>query len=97
MAINTYDLGDLVKVKAPFSVVATGDAIDPEAVNLTVTKPDGTATTSTYGVGDTIINDAPGSYYAVIDADQSGDWHYRWWSSGDGQAAEKRRFVVRPG
>lgn len=96
MSANTYDLGDLIRVDATFTDPLNDDApIDPDVVKLSVRTPSGDVTTYTYGDGDTIENDDPGDYHALIDADEDGDWFYRWWSTGDGQAAIEKYFKVR--
>lgn len=95
MSFNTYDLGDLVRVSAAFTDVALGGAIDPDVVKLTIKEPDATVTTYVYGTDAELIKDSIGNYHADIDADQSGTWYYRWWSTGSGQAAAEKRFDVR--
>lgn len=89
-----YDIGDLAKVSAAFTNAA-GAAIDPTVVKLTVKKPDGTLTTYTYGVGDTIVKDSTGNYHANIDLTLAGTWRYRWFSTGTGQAAEEDDLFVQ--
>lgn len=94
---NTYDLGDLVRVSAPFTRVSNGAAVDPTAVKLSVRNPAGTVTTYTYGSGDgVIVRDSTGNYHADLDTPTAGDWYYRWWSTGTGQAAEENVYNVRP-
>jgi hypothetical protein len=95
MAYNTWDLGDKVRVSAPFTLVSSGGAVDPDVVKLSVQPPSGTVTTYTYGVGATIVKDSAGNYHADIDANEEGTWYYRWFSTGNGQAAKEMRFVVR--
>ena len=94
MAYNIHDYGDAVRVAAQFSDAVLGGVLDPETVKLTVRQPDGTVTTLTYGTDD-IEQEDVGIYYADISANQSGEWFYRWWSEGTGQASKERRFVVR--
>lgn len=92
---NTHDLGDLVRVEATFTDSVLGTAVDPDVVKLSVKSPDDVVTTYVYLTDAEIVKDAVGEYHADIDVDQAGDWFYRWWSTGDGQAAEEKRFKVR--
>lgn len=94
MGFNTYDFGDLVPVKVVFRS-AIGASLDPDVVHLRLVAPDGTDTVYTYGSGPQIVRDDVGVYHANIDAEQPGMWSYRWWSTGNGQAAKQRRFNVR--
>ncbi len=96
MSFNTYNLGALVKVSATFTVAETEQAIDPDVVNVSVRAPDETVTTFVYGTNAEVIRDDPGEYHSDVNANQSGTWYYRWFSTGDGQAAEENRFEVRP-
>lgn len=91
---NTHDLGAKVRVTGTFTVTAGGAAVDPATIKLSVRPPSGSVVTYTYG-GAEITRSSAGVYYADLNADQSGDWYYRWWSEGSGQAAQERRFKVR--
>ncbi len=95
--IHSYDLGDLVRVytSTPFTDVATGDVIDPDAVKVSTKDPAGAVVTYVYGVDNGVIKNDTGDYEMNIDANLSGIWYYRWWSTGDGQAAEEKFFRVR--
>lgn len=95
MAHNIHDLGDLVRVSAPFTLVSSGAAVDPDAVKLSVKNPSDEVTTYVYGTDAEIVKDSTGNYHADIDADETGTWHYRWWSTGNGQAAQEKLFEVR--
>lgn len=95
MAYEIYDLGDLVRADARFSDATTATAFDPDTVSVSVKAPDATLTTYVYGTDDEVVNDETGEYHIDIDADQVGQWYYRWFSTGDGQAAEERSFQVR--
>lgn len=96
MAINIQDLGDLVRLESEFRDLELDTLMDPTVVKLSIREPDGTLVTLTYGVDASIIRSSLGIYYYDLDCDQSGDWYYRWWSTGTGQAAEERHFTVRP-
>lgn len=91
---NSHDLGDLVRVSAVFSDVETSAALDPGVVNLSVKTPAAVVTTYVYGTDPEIVKDSVGNYHADIDANEAGTWHYRWWSTGNGQAAEEQSYTV---
>lgn len=95
-SINVYQRGDLVRASATFTDV--NDApIDPDTVAIDVTSPDGATRTVTYAASPTeLIRESLGNYYYQIDANQVGDWHYAWVSTGIGQATQIGEFVVEP-
>lgn len=96
MGYPILDRGELIQTEVEFVESDGGGVVDPSSVYLSIRSPDGELVTRTYDPdsGD-IIRDDVGQYHATIDADQSGLWVVRWWSSGDGQSAEERRFMVR--
>lgn len=94
--MNTYDNGASIKVSAAFTNPDAGDApIDPTAVFVSYTDPSGNETIWTYGVDAELVRTGTGTYEAVIDGDEAGFWHYRWYSTGTGQAAGQGIFYVR--
>lgn len=95
MPYETFDLGDLVRVSGAFTQVSNGAAIDPTVVKLSIRAPNVATVTYTYLSGVVIVKDSVGNYHADIDANDDGTWHYRWWSTGTGQAAQERQFEVR--
>jgi len=96
MSVSVYQKGDLVRVSATFTDV-DGNAIDPDTVAINVTSPDGVTDAVDYASSPSeLIRTATGSYYYQVDADQVGDWHYAWVSTGIGQATQIGEFVVEP-
>ena len=95
MANNIHDLGDLVRVSATFKDAETEDELDPTEVSLSVCTPDGEVVTYVYDTDAEVVKEDVGMYYADLDANQTGTWFYRWWSTGTGQASEEGRFTVR--
>jgi hypothetical protein len=89
-----HDLGDLVEVTGTFTDPADDTALDPDVVNLSFIDPSGSVTTWVYGTDEEVEKSATGVYVAYIDADEAGTWYYRWWSTGDGQAAAEKSFVI---
>jgi hypothetical protein len=61
-----------------------------------VRNPSKEVTTYHYGVSPGLSKDSAGVYSLEIEADESGVWYYRFWSTGNGQAAEEESFRVNP-
>lgn len=92
--MKTYDNGDLVRCSAAFTN-SDGEAVDPTAVIFKVKTPAGTETTYTYGTDAELVRDSAGNYHIDVDANESGIWIYRCYSTGTGQAADEEHFSVR--
>lgn len=91
----SYQVGDLVRATGTFTNAA-GTATNPDAVLCEYRDPSGNLTDFEYGVDAELVRDSTGVYYVDIDADEAGWWHYRFWSTGTGQAAaEPSRFHVQ--
>jgi len=91
---SEYDNGDLVRVTGTFTNAA-GAAVDPTAVLFKVKAPNGQTTTYTYGTDAALVKESTGVYYVDVNANQSGKWRVRWYSTGTGQAATEDFFTVR--
>jgi hypothetical protein len=94
MRILEYELGDLVRCSGAFTNAA-GTAIDPASVLFSYRRGTGTVTILTYGVDVALVKDSTGNYHVDIDANAVGLWHYRFHSTGSGQAADEHTFKVR--
>lgn len=92
--MNQYSKGDLVRCTATFATNA-GVATDPTAVIFQVSDPAGTTTTYVYGTDTQLVRSATGMYYVDVDANRSGTWRYRFYSTGTGQAADEGAFKVK--
>lgn len=66
--------GNRVRVTATFTAVGATVPGDPSSVKVTVRKPDGTSTTSEYGVDAALVRDAAGVYHLDFVADTKGTW-----------------------
>ena len=88
-----YHLGDLIRVSAVFTDAA-GDAVDPDAVFAQYKDPSGNVTELEYLTDAALVKDSVGNYHVDIDADEAGRWRYRFYSTGDGQAANQKSFDV---
>jgi len=91
--MNNYNKGDVVRIKGSFLDV-DDNPIDPDVVRVQVKTPSGTVTEYTYGVGSFVTKESVGVYYADVNANASGVWRYRYYSTGNGQAANETRFVI---
>lgn len=91
--INTYDFGDLARCSGSFTDTA-GAAMDPAAVFFKVKDPEGDITTYQYGFDVALVKDSVGNYHVDVNANKPGTWTYRFYSTGNGQAADKRTFIV---
>lgn len=89
MAINIYTQGELVRISASFANGAS--PIDPGSVFVNLRYPTGGSALIS---GSLITNASPGVYQTDIDASLPGRWHYRWYSTGCGQAAKANYFKV---
>lgn len=93
--VNTHDYGDLVRLTGTFRDALTDALLDPTVVKVTIREPDGTTTTYQYGVDDEVVRSSLGVYYVEVPIDQIGMHHYRWYSTGVGQASEQWKFNVQ--
>lgn len=93
MTKNAYDIGDLVRCTGTFA--ASGSNVNPAAVMFKVKKPSGTVVTYTYGTDAALVRDSTGVYHVDVDATEAGEWTYRFWSTGTGQAAAEGQFLVK--
>ena len=92
---NTYDLGDVVRLTGTWTDPLNSDAaLDPTAVNLSIRNPAGTVTTYVYGDDAELVKSSTGVYYLDLDLDTAGIWHYRFFSTGTGKAAEEEYLTV---
>ncbi len=92
--MNVYDNGDLVRCTGTFTTAA-GVVQNPAAVLCKYMTPAGTTTTLTYGVDAALVRASTGIYYVDVNANASGIWKYRFYSTGNGQAAGESSFRVR--
>ncbi len=74
---------------------SAGTATDPAAIFGQVKDPSGNITSYEYGVDAELVKSATGIYYFDVDVDEPGDWWYRFYSTGSGQAAGETQFWAR--
>ena len=92
--MNSYDLGNLVRVSATFRD-SSNALVDPAVVKCQVRASSGTITTYTYGASPELVREGAGVYWLDVDASAAGEWRYRWFSTGTGQAAAEDLFAIR--
>jgi hypothetical protein len=93
MTKNAYDIGDLVRCTGTFA--ASGANVNPDAIMFKVKAPSGAITTYTYGTDAALVRDATGVYHVDVSATEAGQYVYRFWSTGIGQAAAEGQFLVK--
>lgn len=93
MTLNAYDIGDLVRCTGTFA--SSGSNVNPTAVMFKVKTPAGVVTTYTYGTDAALVRDSTGVYHVDVSAAEAGEYVYRFWSTGTGQAAAEGKFVIR--
>ena len=60
--------------------------VDPSTVKIRVLSPAGTETSYTYGTDAELIKLNTGDYYIDFTPDTSGQWFYRWETTGTNKA-----------
>lgn len=93
MTRNAYDIGDLVRCTGTFA--SAGANVNPDAIMFKVKTPAGVVTTYTYGTDTALVREATGIYHVDVNATDAGEYVYRFWSTGTGQAASEGKFFVR--
>lgn len=88
--MTAYDLGDPVTLTLTVRDPTSNALLTPTSVTLTVTAPDGTATTSTPAPI------SPGVYSQLLQPATVGLYFYRWVTTGPGAGAESGTFTVLP-
>lgn len=89
----TFQVGDKPRITGEFRT-SNDILVDPAQVYAKVKDPSGVITSYHYGVDAALIKSAVGIYYIDIDADESGTWYYRFYSTGTAQAADEESFEV---
>lgn len=93
-----YYKGALVRCRTQFRDPETQDAyVDPASVTFKVRAPNGTTTTYVYGTDAQLVKESVGHYRADVNADQAGQWTFRFESGGTYQDADEATFTVLAG
>lgn len=93
--MNSYDIGDLVRITGAF-VNITNVPTDPTAVILRLLSPLGSSSILNYPHTPTEVSKASvGSYYYDLLITEKGIWRYRWEGTGAVQTAGENQLSVR--
>lgn len=87
------NIGDDMRVQGTWTD-ASGNLIDPTAVQALVRSPSGIV--STYTWPSSITRVSQGVFFALVPVDEAGVWLGRFISLGTGKAAEPFQFLVDP-
>lgn len=85
-------VGDLVRVSGAVATAAT--PIDPTSVFFKYKTPSDAVVTYTHGTDAEVVKDSVGNYHVDVSVTEPGQWHYKFYSTGAGQAAIEGEFVV---
>lgn len=88
MAVNTYQIGDIIVLRCEFRV--DGVLTDPTSAECRVKLPDGTIATPALSSGGTGIRTAQ------YPPTQNGYHYVAWQSTGAAAGYEESRFYVKP-
>jgi hypothetical protein len=93
--MNTYSVGQAVRLTAAFTNIA-GAAADPTAVTCLVRSTKNGLTTTYVVAAGQIVKDSVGNYHLDVTVTSEGDgyWFYRWVGTGAITAAGDGTFGV---
>jgi hypothetical protein len=92
----SYDVGDLVRVRAQFTRLEDGSPVDPTALVVKYHEVTQVVTTLTYGTDAAVVRAATGDYHVDVPVDLAGTWYVRFIGTGLNQAAAEGTFEVLP-
>ena len=81
-----FDVGDLARATATFKD-EDDQVVDPANVYFQVKDPVGALLDYQYGVDAELVKESTGVYHVDVSVTMPGEWHYRFYSTGSGQAA----------
>jgi hypothetical protein len=93
--MNTFDIGDLVELKATFQDDA-GQPTDPTTVTFKIQPAGGQVTTYVYGTDVDVIRDSAGVFRVNWLVTQPWTHEYRWIGTGAVAQEEGGTFYARP-
>ena len=94
---ETYYLGQPVLIYGRYEDLLTNTWVDPPGVTVQVQKPDGTVTEHAYDNGSGPVERLSlGNFYYEATANQTGEWYYRWDSTGENTGVYEGRFEIKP-
>lgn len=87
----SFALGQKIRITATFKD-ENGAEADPSAVYCQIKDEAGTVTSYQYTVDPEVVKDNTGIYHLDVDLDAVGWWYWRWYSTGNYQAANEGRI-----
>lgn len=94
MSEKIFELNDSVRAATVFKNTS-GTAVDPANVFFKFKTPGRVETIYQYGVDVELVKDSTGNYHVDIDANETGIWKWKFYSTGSGQAADAGRFTIQ--
>lgn len=93
---NSYDVGDLVRLRATFVSTDLVTTADPSTIIFRTLSPNAGIACYAFGVGGASITRAGvGAYYKDITPNAEGQWAYNALATGGVQAVEENTFNVK--
>lgn len=89
-----YPKGSLVNCRGAFTNADTGAYVDPVSVTFRVGLPSGGSSALVYGVDAAVVKEAVGRYKVAVSAAVTGQYSYRFESTGEYQGAADGSFEV---
>ena len=89
-----FNVGALPLLEGNFQDLEGGQQLDPTSVAFFMKEPDGTATSYVFGTDPELVRDSVGKFHVAWPITQSGVHHYRYESTGIGQAAKQAQFTA---
>lgn len=106
---DTFTTGNLVRCRGAFTTRAltaaeladfrtdgtlpAGVGTDPTTVSFDYRVSGGATSTDAYPAN--IVKQATGSYYRDLDTNTDGEWEFRFYSTGTGQAAADHAYLAK--
>lgn len=93
MTVKTYELGNVIKVSGSFTD-SNDEPVDPSQVSVSILTPGKSLLSYVYNQGQEVKKEGTGIYYIEINANITGDWYVRFFSSGSIISASEILFRV---
>lgn len=91
--MNTYDLGDRIRLNGLFTMDET--PTDPDAVTVRIKPKLADALEFIYLTDAEVVKDSTGRYHVFYDPEEPGEHAYRFEGTGVAKGAGESRFFVR--
>jgi hypothetical protein len=92
----SFTIGEIVHCSAEFQAYINSvlTYVNPDHVYFKYKRPGLDPIIYEYGVNAQLVRSADGKYYVNLDAVVAGEWHFKFYSTGDYQAAQQGSFTV---